>query len=695
VGKGESGTVTDADGPWTSWSYTNFEDAYLNFDEVPPVEGWSLTFDAPQGTELTPGFYPGAGSSSSGGSPGIDISHDHRGCGGGRVGEFTVTHVQYDVYAIPIRFAATFLQRCDADDPKLTGSIDHSFDGTLGTADLTPGNILVTFENLLYEYTPTGTLVQVMPIARQQGGPPAIRFNRYGVGARDLVMDAAGRVHIYNDLSHLSFIEAALSSFDPVAGTWTHDKQHPDWNVIGGDGNGSVAAFGDFIFSNDMSYSGDASGIIRFDASGGTATQRFADGQPYVDLSVGFDGRLYAMRGDYGSRQVDVFDPQTLMSLGSITLDRYLAGFAVNALGEIFGVSSGTIYKLDPSGTTQASYATAFSGFFEIDLTRDGQIVIGTSEFGYGPAEFIISDDSLTSASRFEIDPSSSRNHTFVAFVQAPPSVVFSSNGFESGDTASWSKVAGGSGGFLSVNGSSAATGSYGLEVDVAAVCTAANDLVLTSPPTIEGTFLGCNSITASGVEVGGAGATFAAGSRILLGDHFSVAGGTPFKAVIDPGLLSGLAYVEDDSPGNTVSYNARFSLNIDNLTLADGDLLEHFNGYSGNGTEQFRLILRRNVGLSENRLALEVREDSGSYATTLDTSEVVLASGWRTIHVAWQAGDGDGYLTIWVDGVLSATLSGLDNDQQSIGFVRWGEVGGTMTTTSGSMALDDFFSWF
>jgi hypothetical protein len=84
-------------------------------------------------------------------------------------------------------------------------------------------------------------------------------------------------------------------------------------------------------------------------------------------------------------------------------------------------------------------------------------------------------------------------------------------------------------------------TRAYGVEV----VCTL--DVTITSPPEISGIVLGCNSITASGVQVVDPGATFIAGSFIILGDGFSVGPDTEFTAIIDSSLVPELRATRRD----------------------------------------------------------------------------------------------------------------------------------------------------
>ncbi len=274
----------------------------------------------------------------------------------------------------------------------------------------------------------------------------------------------------------------------------------------------------------------------------------------------------------------------------------------------------------------------------------------------------------------------------------SPMTLLFADR-FESGDTSKWSSTVGTYVGSLGVNGASAHTGNFGLEITLGATCAAPFDRAITSPPFIDGLFLGCNSITASGVQVASTGATFVAGSSLVLGSNFSVGSGSPFTAVIDPGLLSGLGYVEWASAGALASYDASFHLKLNDLSIVTGDLLELFNGYSSNGAVQFKVILKFNSTLTENRLVLSVRQDNGTYIDTPALEETLVPNGWNKIEVRWKTGSGTGSLTVSLNGGTEVGLSGIDNDLQRIDGVRLGYVGGSVTTTAGSIKLDDFWS--
>jgi hypothetical protein len=714
VGKGESGVVTDADGEWIpSNQLTTFRDMRLRFEETAdPSNYWDLHFGAADGAELVPGDYPSATGSYSQTPPFIDVAHDGRGCGSQASGNFNVSAIQHDVYGNPVRFVAEFLQRCQADDPALTGMIDHTFEGTLGPATFTPGNFLLMYKNKyvfgagnLFEFTPAGTQVQVMPLARPAGGPPAPnRLSRFDDRVKDVIMDASGRIHVF-----LGDADPWLGSFDPATGDWQY-QQFPEWSVSSSsDRSGALAAFGNLIYATDDAFSFDATGIIRFDADGVLPTQRFADTEQYVDVAAGFDGKLYALRRN-DTDSVDVFDPDSMNLLRTIALATGVSGIAVNAAGEIFATTYGSefqgtlgrIYHFDQDGATLNSLTTNVEGTFDIDLTRSGDIVIGRSSPFADPAgpRVVVTDTSLASWTEFSPEPASTNYpHTFVAWVQPPPSPVFSAGGFESGDTSAWSTAVGAAAGLLDVTTAAAFGGGFGLEVTVGGMCTAESDPVITSPSVIEGTFVGCTSLTASGVQVGGGGATFAAGQRIVLGEGFSVATGAPFEATLDTGLLSGLAYLEDDSPAAATSYNASFELRLDDLAIGvDGgvsDTVEIFSGFSGAGTAQFRAIVKRDAADTEYRLVLEARRDDGTFVATQPADEITLATGWHTLRFGWQAGEGDGFFFVTVDGGLPAGgLGSFDNGEQVLDAVRLGYIGGSAASTTGTFDVDDFSSW-
>src|SRR5204862_8057666 len=94
-------------------------------------------------------------------------------------------------------------------------------------------------------------------------------------------------------------------------------------------------AAGRYVFAPDMSSFGDPQGIVRFDLVTGTAT-RFADTSDYIDLNVGNNGKLYALRGNNGP--IDVFDPASMTLENTITpaAGNVIRGVTANAAGQVF-----------------------------------------------------------------------------------------------------------------------------------------------------------------------------------------------------------------------------------------------------------------------------------------------------------------------------------------------------------------------
>ena len=92
------------------------------------------------------------------------------------------------------------------------------------------------------------------------------------------------------------------------------------------------------------------------------------------------------------------------------------------------------------------------------------------------------------------------------------------------------------SGGTLTVAPGAASIGNYGLDVALGD-CSSPDEVLLDSPASIGGAFEACTTLTATSVEVGGAGASFVAGREIVLGDGFSVAAGAAFSAALRPEL--------------------------------------------------------------------------------------------------------------------------------------------------------------
>src|SRR5688572_14999114 len=128
--------------------------------------------------------------------------------------------------------------------------------------DLTPGNILVTSGpnegRHVYEYTPTGTLVQTFTV-------PVLPVHDITDENRDVVVDSRGHIVVFNGTFNGRF-----SSVNPSTGVWSTWDQ-PSFNILANGTYGKVAAWGDFVFATDQElFNGDPDGIVRIDVTNGS-----------------------------------------------------------------------------------------------------------------------------------------------------------------------------------------------------------------------------------------------------------------------------------------------------------------------------------------------------------------------------------------------------------------------------------------
>jgi hypothetical protein len=151
--------------------------------------------------------------------------------------------------------------------------------------------------------------------------------------------------------------------------------------------------------------------------------------------------------------------------------------------------------------------------------------------------------------------------------------------------------------------------------------------------------------------------------------------------------------YVQDDTPADEARYRARFYVRLTPLAMAAVDEYELFTAFALDTTPVLRLTVY-NDG-TDHLLRFVAREDGGG--DTTPGAGIVLANGWRTIEIDWQAstapGADDGFLDLWIDGHPQTGLATLDNDTLSVDHVRWGAVDGLDAGTSGSFFLDVFES--
>ncbi len=256
----------------------------------------------------------------------------------------------------------------------------------------TPGNILVSSGNVLYEYTSAGSLVQQVAIPD------------YGA-SRDLIGVSNGGVAVFNGT-----FSPQLSQYDVEAGQWS-DMTATGWSTVNSGPYGGITYYGNAVFVTDMNTAnaGEANGIIRFDTENGT-TDRYFSGTDYIDLTLGLDNKFYALKNTYGD--LDVIDPVTMELVCSLDLGHTsgIRGLAVNGNGDIFAASwNGDIYHYNSAAQLVDSFDSGINNLYDVDINESGDLVIG-SRFG----EIAITDEEFSFINVIDVQGAS--GGTFVAY---------------------------------------------------------------------------------------------------------------------------------------------------------------------------------------------------------------------------------------------------------------------------------------
>jgi len=172
-------------------------------------------------------------------------------------------------------------------------------------------------------------------------------------------------------------------------------------------------------------------------------------------------------------------------------------------------------------------------------------------------------------------------------------------------------------------------------------------------------------SVTASSALVG------SNGMQVLVDDTVSV-------------------YVTDELPLGERRYRARFYFDPNAITLLDGQDFYVFNGYDTSSVFQVQF------GFSAGNYRIRLRQQNDANGTT-STAWVTITDAPHSIEIEWQAATGvgtdNGVATLWIDGIQSGNLGGLDNDTRRIEYVRLGAISGLNAGTAGTYYLDAFES--
>jgi hypothetical protein len=301
---------------------------------------------------------------------------------------------------------AAFVQTPVSDLPPVGEDVDYGV--------LTRGNILVSNSPLtgapatLYEYTPFGQLVREFEV-------PVFEPS----GPRDVVVDGAGDVYLYNGT-----FEPRLTRFDPhlLPTTlqplgFTDHLQYPGWNTADQPTFGGLATYGTFVFATDTKTLRDSSaqqGIVRYNTADGTFERFHANAGGTIDITVGMNGLLYVL-GPAGTSSIGTvvrrYHPVTMQLLGTVTLPENHRAIAVDANGDIFAVHP-KIHQYDRLGVPKRAYFEPgpVGMLGDIDIDADGRLLIAARD-----GHILVTDRHFTSLVSFMTRPSDGQN--FAAFV--------------------------------------------------------------------------------------------------------------------------------------------------------------------------------------------------------------------------------------------------------------------------------------
>lgn len=222
--------------------------------------------------------------------------------------------------------------------------------------------------------------------------------------ARDLVHHPKYGVHFYNGV------------FQPELSSWHENEWFSQtlagWSTINNVSYGGLAQYQQWLFATDMqtAQGGEANGLVRFDASFTKMPVRFHTGSNYMDITLGLDQKLYALKN--GSGNVDVFDPESLQLLTSLDIGNRSDYRAVTAndAGEIWYVTwGGLVGHYSATGDSTLNLAT---NLMDIDIHPQFGVLV-SGRFG----DIWHLDRSL----EIKTHVNTGFNNTFVSFAETRP----------------------------------------------------------------------------------------------------------------------------------------------------------------------------------------------------------------------------------------------------------------------------------
>ena len=152
-------------------------------------------------------------------------------------------------------------------------------------------------------------------------------------------------------------------------------------------------------------------------------------------------------------------------------------------------------------------------------------------------------------------------------------------------------------------------------------------------------------------------------------------------------------AHVTDNSPNAEARYRARFWFDFGSIVMAQNNVHRIFSAVTANGTQVGRIEIRFTTS-TQYQIRVSVLDDTGA---TRNGAWINITRTRHAVEIDWQASSGpganSGAASLWIDGVLRSTLTGVNNDAHRIESARLGAVQGIDSGTRGTYAFDAFES--
>jgi hypothetical protein len=334
--------------------------------------------------------------------------------GGLRKGQtFTVT---------PVLLGYTFVPASKTID--LAGNATADFTARLLTPQaFTPGNVLVSANHVLTEYTPEGVQVQAVIVPQPS---PNTTGEAHLTG--DVVLDRNGDALVVNTKP------LALASFSKARQSWQNVRLNESLNYHPPGGLATVENYA-FIPSVDYSVQNSTSGLTRLNLDD-NSINRFGVAAGYQDLTIGQDGLLYALLYNVSNdfARLHVYNPQTLQLVRERLVGIDTLAVTANSAGDLFLVNRrGVLARRKSDGTFVKQVNLGAFQLGDIDVSADGRIVVKAE------GKIILLDEQLNVLSSF----TPLNGDGYVAFTRpiSVASIQFAATTFSAGEDAGQATV--------------------------------------------------------------------------------------------------------------------------------------------------------------------------------------------------------------------------------------------------------------